>query len=103
MTRAKLPIGWTLEEIRRVSGDREAVALDADRSVKSVKSVKSVVTLGCYAENERLHPEIVLGFHGLCLVKLVNDDDWYMGSLYDDGSVDCWSAYSDLYEALRGL
>ncbi len=33
----------------------------------------------------------------------VNDDDWYMGSLNDDGSVTCWSAYSDLYEALRGL
>lgn len=100
MTHGKLPPGWTLEEIRRVSGDREAVALDADRSVKSVKSV---VTLERYVENERLHPEIVLGFHGLCLVKPVNDDDWYMGSLYDDGSVDCWSTYSDLHEALRGL
>ncbi|MFI6893938.1 hypothetical protein ACIBM4_07490 [Streptomyces sp. NPDC050256] len=97
MTRGKLPTGWTLEEIRRVSGDREAVALDADRSVKWV------VTPGRYAESERLHPEIVLGFHGLCLVKPVDDEDWYMGSLYDDGSVDCWSAYSDLYEALRGL
>ncbi|MFI6960801.1 hypothetical protein [Streptomyces sp. NPDC050255] len=97
MTRGKLPAGWTLEEIRRVSGDREAVALDADRPVKSV------VTFSRYAENERLHPEIVLGFHGLCLVKPVDDEDWYMGSLYDDGSVDCWSAYSDLYEALRGL
>lgn len=97
MTHGKLPAGWTLEEIRRVSGDREAVALDTERSVKSV------VTLERYAENERLHPEIVLGFHGLCLVKPVNDDDWYMGSLYDDGSIDCWSAYSDLHEALRGL
>jgi hypothetical protein len=36
-------------------------------------------------------------------VKPVNDDDWYMGSLYDDGSIDCWSAYGDLHEALRGL
>lgn len=97
MTQGKLPTGWTLEEIRRVSGDREAVALDVDRSVKSV------VTLERYAENERLHPEIVLGFRGLCLVKPVNDDDWYMGSLYEDGSIDCWSAYSDLHEALRGL
>ena len=50
-----------------------------------------------------LHPEIVLGFHGLCLVKPVHDDDWYMGSLYEDGSIDCWGAYDDLYEALRGL
>ena len=51
----------------------------------------------------RLHPEIILGFHGLCLVKPVSDEDWYMGTLNDDGSVDCWSAYGDLYEALRGL
>ncbi|MGW7018646.1 hypothetical protein ACWGGS_04745 [Streptomyces decoyicus] len=44
-----------------------------------------------------------MGFHDLCLVKPVNDEDWYMGSLNDDGSIDCWTAYSDLYEALRGL
>lgn len=60
---------------------------------------------GC--SNARLspaaRPEIVLGFHGLCLVKPVDDDDWYMGSLYEDGSIDCWTAYGDLYEALRGL
>lgn len=43
-----------------------------------------------------------MGFHGLCLVKAVTDDDWYMGSLNDDGSITCWSAYGDLYEALRG-
>ncbi len=47
--------------------------------------------------------EIVLGFRSLCLVKPVDDDDWYMGSLYDDGSIDCWTLYGDLYEALRGL
>ncbi|MEU9089338.1 hypothetical protein ACIOEW_03095 [Streptomyces sp. NPDC087901] len=97
MTGAKLPAGWTLEEIRRVSGDREATVLDTDRSVTWV------VGPGRYAEKERLYPEIVLGFRGLCLVKPVDDDDWYMGSLYDDGSVDCWSAHSDLHEALRGL
>lgn len=53
--------------------------------------------------NELLHPEIILGFHRLCLVKPFTNEDWYMGSLNDDGSVDCWSAYGDLYEALRGL
>ncbi|MEV6181750.1 hypothetical protein [Streptomyces sp. NPDC052015] len=26
-----------------------------------------------------------------------------MGSLNDNGSVTCWSAYGDLHEALRGL
>ena len=90
----QLPAGWALEEIRSVSGDREAIPLDTNR----------VVTwLGWPAQDEKLCPEIVLRFHGLCLVKPVNDDDWYLGSLNDDGSVDCWSAYGDLREALRGL
>ena len=58
--------------------------------------------MGRPAQGERLHPEIVLGFHGLCLVKAVNDD-WYMGGLNDDGSVTCRSVHGDLREALRGL
>ncbi|MHA5047942.1 hypothetical protein [Streptomyces sp. SD15] len=92
MAGRQLPAGWTLEEIRKVSGDREATPLDTDR-----------VVMGWPAQGERLYLEIVLGFHGLCLVKTVNDDDWYMGSLNNDGSVTCWSTYGDLYEALRGL
>ncbi|MFE2514415.1 hypothetical protein [Streptomyces mirabilis] len=92
MAGEQLPAGWTLEEIRNVSGDWEATALDTDR-----------IVTGWPAKDERLYPEIVLGFHGLCLVKPVNDDDWHMGSLNDDGSINCWSAYGDLYEALRGL
>ncbi|MFG2124004.1 hypothetical protein [Streptomyces sp. NPDC048710] len=94
MANAPLPPGWTLQQIRDVSGDREAVALDPNRTVKWV---------ACAGAHEVLHPEIVLGFHNLCLVKSVHDDDWYMGSLYDDGSVDCWAGYDDLHEALRGL
>ncbi|GAA1297016.1 hypothetical protein GCM10009647_010110 [Streptomyces sanglieri] len=94
MTSEQLPAGWTLEEIRSVSGGREATVLDSDRCV---------TLLGWPAEDEWLRPELVLGFHGLCLVKPVDDDDWYMGSLDDDGSVECWSAYADFYEALRGL
>ncbi|WP_234016741.1 hypothetical protein [Streptomyces sp. LaPpAH-108] len=94
MTDAPLPPGWTLQRIRDVSGDRGALALGPDRAVKWV---------GGGGLPEVLRPEIVLGFHGLCLVKPVDDDDWYMGSLYEDGSVDCWSAHAGLYEALRGL
>lgn len=94
MADARLPRGWTLQQIRDVSGDQEAVALNPDRPVKWV---------GFGEAHEMPHPEIVLGFHSLCLVKPVDDYDWYMGSLYDDGSIDCWTAYSDLYEALRGL
>ncbi|MFJ6613406.1 hypothetical protein ACIQPT_24355 [Streptomyces sp. NPDC091289] len=95
MADAQLPPGWTLQRIRDVSGDREAVVLDANRTVKWVAGVAGA--------DEAIQPEIVLGFHSLCLVKPVDDDDWYMGSLYDDGSIDCWSAYDDLYEGLRGL
>ncbi|WP_234306595.1 hypothetical protein [Streptomyces sp. NRRL F-2799] len=34
MTEARLPAGWTLHRIRDVSGDQEAVVLDADRVVQ---------------------------------------------------------------------
>ncbi|MFG2117794.1 hypothetical protein [Streptomyces sp. NPDC048710] len=94
MADAQLPPGWTRQQIRDVSGDREAVALDPNRAVKWVAWA---------GPHEALNPEIILGFHSLCLVKPVHDDDWYMGSLYEDGSIHCWSAYDDLYEALRGL
>ncbi|MFD3623229.1 hypothetical protein [Streptomyces sp. NPDC058698] len=94
MADARLPQGWSLQQIRDVSGDREAVALDPDRSAKWVTFAGA---------HEMLRPEIILGFHSLCLVKPVDDADWYMGSLYDDGSIGCWAAYDDLYEALRGL
>ncbi|MFP8963132.1 hypothetical protein ACLIYP_21655 [Streptomyces nanhaiensis] len=94
MAGAQLPAGWTPEQIRGVSGDREAVVLSTDL----------VVTwTGSPGEEERLCPQIILRFHELCLVKPVNDEDWYMGGLNEDGSIDCWSAYGDLYEALRGL
>ena len=94
MADARLPQGWTLQQIRDVSGDREAVVLDPDRPVKWVSVGEAL---------EMPRPEIILGFHGLCLVKPVGDDDWYMGSLYDNGSVDCWTTYDNLHEALRGL
>jgi len=95
MADAQLPPGWSLQQIRDVSGDEEAVALDANRAVKWVARPG--------APDEVLPPEIVLGFHSLCLVKPVDDDDWYMGSLYDDGSIDCWAVCNSLYDGLRGL
>lgn len=60
MADAPLPQGWALQQIRDVSGDREAVALDPDRSAKWVAFA---------GVHEMVRPEIVLGFHGLCLVK----------------------------------
>ncbi|MFE2493902.1 hypothetical protein ACFXKS_13040 [Streptomyces scopuliridis] len=94
MTSERLPAGWTLTRIRDVSGDREAVLLDADRAA---------AWRGGPADGEKIRPEIVIGFHGLCLLKPIDSEDWCMGSLNDDGTVDCWSAYANFYEALRGL
>ncbi|MFF7249912.1 hypothetical protein ACFZBU_39180 [Embleya sp. NPDC008237] len=95
MTRSELPDGWTLQRIRDVSGDREAVVLDTDRVVTYLGRP--------HGPDEVLQPEIVLGFHGLCVVKAVDDDDWYMGGLNSDGTIECWEAYDDLRNALRGL
>ncbi|MEU4213705.1 hypothetical protein AB0F13_27660 [Streptomyces sp. NPDC026206] len=95
MASAQLPAGWTLQQIRDVSGDREAVPLHTDCAVTSCLSPTA---------DEVIRPAIVLGFHTLCLVQSADDRDWYMGSLNDDGSIICWSNYGDnLYEALRGL
>ncbi|MFJ6510228.1 hypothetical protein ACIQMO_08290 [Streptomyces sp. NPDC091406] len=94
MANDRLPPGWTLARIRDVSGDREAVVLGADRAAAWV---------GGPGDDEAIRPEIVIGFHGLCLVKPIDSDDWYVGGLNDDRTVDCWSAYDDFYEALRGL
>ncbi|GGZ15209.1 hypothetical protein GCM10010387_04380 [Streptomyces inusitatus] len=85
------PDGWTLQQIRDVSGDTRAEVLSPDRRVVFRD------------DDDVLHPTLVLGFGQLVIVKVLDDDDWYMGSLNDDGSVICWSAYDDLYEALRGL
>ncbi|MFD4538390.1 hypothetical protein [Streptomyces bauhiniae] len=92
MTEARLPAGWTRQRIRDASGDREAVVLDADRVVRLALSTPRT-----------LRPEFILGFHSLCIVKPLHDADWCMESLQNDGSVDCWVAYGDLHEALRGL
>ncbi|WP_410537997.1 hypothetical protein [Streptomyces sp. KL2] len=95
MAEGRLPEGWTLQRIRDVSGGREAVALHTARSVTWRGSAGA-------GADEEVRPGIVLGFHGLCLVGPVDDEDWYTGCLNDDGSVDCRSVYGDLFEALRG-
>ncbi|MEV8529781.1 hypothetical protein AB0451_37715 [Streptomyces sp. NPDC052000] len=95
MENRQLPEGWTLQQVRDVSGDERAEVLSPDRSVVYCGVVS--------AADEALYPTLVLGFGVLCIVKVANDNDWYMGSLNDDGSVICWSIYDDLHEALRGL
>jgi hypothetical protein len=50
MSGGQLPAGWTLEEIRDVSGDREAAVLGIDHVV---------MWRGRPGEDERLQPGIV--------------------------------------------
>jgi 8-oxo-dGTP pyrophosphatase MutT (NUDIX family) len=72
----------------------DAQVLDPDRPV---------TYLGHPGPDESLRAETVLAFSGLCLVKAVGGDDWHMGSLNSDGSVDCWASYARVGDAIRGL
>ncbi len=59
-------------------------------------------------ELEVLSPTVILSFVGLCLCLVPADDGtswWWMGQLdKSDGSIVCWSPYSDdLGDAIRAL
>lgn len=89
-----LPTGWTIEQIRTLSQDRSATPLSLDRLV--------VVEEPGQSEYTTLQPEVILGFHDLCLA--LDDGEWFMGQLDTDGSVVCWSSYGpDLAEAIGSL
>ncbi|GAA1158268.1 hypothetical protein F4556_000311 [Kitasatospora gansuensis] len=89
-----LPDGWTIERVRTASRDAEAELLPLERLV--------VLEEHGHPDYTPLRPDLILSFHGLCLVR--SDDDWYMGDLDTDGSIVCWSSYgTDLGEAIRGL
>ncbi|MFJ8210337.1 hypothetical protein [Streptomyces sp. NPDC096033] len=89
-----LPVGWTIERVRALSGDPSAAALSFGRLV--------VVEVAGQGDYEPLRPDVILAFHELCLVR--DDGEWFMGQLDDDGSVICWASYgSDLAEAIRSL
>ncbi|MEV0281295.1 hypothetical protein AB0I22_33600 [Streptomyces sp. NPDC050610] len=91
---SQLPVGWTIEQIRTLSHDRSATPLSLDRFV--------VVEEPGQREYTALQPEMILGFHDLCLV--LHDGEWFMGQLGADGSVACWASYGpDLAEAIRSL
>ncbi|MBR7831985.1 hypothetical protein KDL01_01865 [Actinospica durhamensis] len=80
--------------MRAVSGDVTAVLLEPTMAVTA--DFSGQVEVG-------LRPELVIACHELCVVKCVSDDDWYMGTIFDDGSILCWSIYATLEQALRGL
>jgi hypothetical protein len=89
-----LPDGWTIERVRAESEDSEAEPLSLERFV--------VVELFGQADYAQLQPEVILSFHGLCLV--LAEGEWFMGQLDTDGSIVCWASYgSELGRAIRGL
>jgi hypothetical protein len=91
---AELPAGWTIDRVRRASGDSEATVLPPGR----------LVVLETHRSKDYipLRPDVVISFSGLCLVSA--DGEWFMGDLRPDGSVVCWSSYgSDLGAAIQGL
>lgn len=90
----ELPQGWTIDRVRRISGDHEATVLPPERLV--------VLEQHGTRDYVPLQPVIIIAFHELCLVCA--DGEWFMGNLGTDGSVVCWASYgSDLEEAIRGL
>lgn len=93
-----LPSGWTVERLRTVSGDDTAIPLEPTMTV-TAEPFGQLAGAGTLT----LQPEIVIACHQLCVVRCIDDDDWYMGTIYDDGSIHCWGIYPDLEEALRGL
>jgi hypothetical protein len=89
-----LPKGWTIDRVRRASGDAEASVLSPDRLV-TVEDHDAAVP-------SPLAAEVIIAFHDLCLVGA--DGEWYMGSLGADGSVACWASYgSELGKAIGAL
>ncbi|MEU2790120.1 hypothetical protein [Streptomyces sp. NPDC007100] len=100
-----LPSGWTIEQIRTLSQDRSATPLSLDRLVVVEEPDQGKGTrLGepDQGTSTRLRPEVILGFHDLCLV--LHDGEWFMGQLGTDGSITCWASYGpDLAGAIRGL
>jgi hypothetical protein len=95
-----LPDGWTLVRVRAMEPSAELL----DPSAHYVVADQSPMT----TELEVLSPSVIVCFSGLCLC-LVPDDDgsswWWMGQLDPaDGSITCWSPYSDdLGDAIRAL
>jgi hypothetical protein len=93
-----LPAGWTVERLRAVSGDDTAIPLAPIMTVTADLPGQPAGTSAV-----TLRPEIVIACHSLCVLKCIDEDDWFTGTINDDGSIVCWAVYPDLEQALRGL
>ncbi|WP_084000243.1 hypothetical protein [Actinomadura kijaniata] len=94
-----LPMGWTIEEVRIVSGDASAAVSPTKPPVLSLESTAGQPTY------EPVSPDLVgtiLQFHDLYLVSI--EGEWNMGTRNPDGAIACWASYgTNFREALRGL
>lgn len=94
-----LPPGWSLARVREMEPGAELL----DPSQHYV-----VWQRHDRSDYEELEASVVLSFGGLCLCLVTEPDGtglWWMGQLDEsDGSIACWSPYSDdLGEAIRSL
>ena len=89
-----LPPGWDLQRIRAMEPLSELL-IASEHHVYYQQG----------QELETLKPACIISFSGLCLVRPIDEADWYMGDLdTTDGSIVCWASYgSDLAEAIRAL
>jgi len=95
-----LPPGWTLARVRELEPNAELLD-PTDHYVVADQRPSQ-------ADFEVLRPTVILSFAGLCLCLVPEDDDtawWWMGQLdVGDGSIACWSPYSDdLQSAIKAL
>ncbi len=89
-----LPQGWDLDRVRAESGNPGAEVLDPEGRLV-------VLDTGA-ADYEPIMPRTIIRFSGVCLV--LDDTDWHMGSLEEDGSIICWGSYgADLGAAIAAL
>ncbi|MFC6883597.1 MULTISPECIES: hypothetical protein [Actinomadura] len=96
---SELPPGWTIERVRALSSDDSASLLSTERRILLEERNDG---RSAYVPVRAGDVGAVIGFHGLCLVRL--QDEWYMGGLRQDGSVVCWASYgTDLQVAFRSL
>jgi hypothetical protein len=90
---------WDIARIRSESGDENAHFLD--RQVQASIYARHEEGRSVY---EPLRVRRALSVGGLFLVEAEDEpDDWYMGQIAKDGTIQCWGRYGTLRDAIHGL